>query len=821
MLTEQGVLDRRNSYPCCMLGFLHTAVLAWDRGETHCGDENYEKALYMLWASRIMCDTPIESDTDPGCTSNEIASQWAKHADCLCAPCECEDPAVDCTLVPDYTVLEGLAYSDLPPSPGVDDSYYILSGTNVGTIATVGSITYVFTSIPDDTIVFASDTNTYYTNIGNGPGLLFSYPILVNVTTGWWVLTLSDPQTASGRTIQLQGLGPNGWYNLDIERTEPGANPTINLTNLPFDSVRLKYTLDNGCVYYSANGSFVPPIVPPVPCDIIPDFSVTATADASQEGSLPVGRYLIVSNEYGVSNEWSANVGNVAETATVPNTYTATAVGDIIYDISQDVYWQITSAGVAPLFIPVTMTAGIGQYLIESDYPAQSAVGTRTVTIIGLVDGNPIIFWTGYEYDLPISVPMFGLITGGVTVTYNYPSGCNYTVDGTVVNDDPIIYEFECGEPIPLQYRYGATTQGFTLIAPAGEVVNLLFAAGEMSVGTTIAAYSGTDNTGDPIISLTGSFADLTGVTGQSTGNTMYIEVTPDAAMPDNLATWLMWVSCIQTTMSGYAAAVDDCSTYQFNVSAEVTFIGDATSFSFSVSVNNGAPIIFGPYYVEDIYDLGDYPYDAQVSVVLVHDQDPGQSLWLGIMTNNGTCPDDPCAPVPDFFVRLEECSVMPVDGSSTVGINFLLTETGCPFLSFNASDIITWDVGTAQWILAPVPVGSLVLGDDGTYYVVVAPGVEIPYFQLTEAQPTGSSPLNWQFEMPAIQQYGLTSNRPVAIQVSLDGVAWTTVWTGTEQQLNGNPGPLAISIFIPFTQIRTVWFWDTCGYIGPVQLLG
>ena len=136
MLTDAGILARRSSYPCCTLHSLHEAVLAWDRGDTECGDKHYEEALYLLWASRVMCDTPIETDAHPGCTSNAEATAWAAYADCLCAPCDCDTATVDCTITPNFTVLDAVAYSALPLNPEGGDTYYILSGTDVGDILT-------------------------------------------------------------------------------------------------------------------------------------------------------------------------------------------------------------------------------------------------------------------------------------------------------------------------------------------------------------------------------------------------------------------------------------------------------------------------------------------------------------------------------------------------------------------------------------------------------------------------------------------------------------------------------------------------------------
>ena len=133
MLTQAEILSRAQSYACCALAEMAGAVRAWDRGETLCGDEHYEKALWLgLFAAPVMYDA---SKTGT-CETNAFAQLIADYGDCICNVCGCGEPDVDCTLTPDYTVIAGVAFADLPVSPSDGDSYYILSGTNAGAIAT-------------------------------------------------------------------------------------------------------------------------------------------------------------------------------------------------------------------------------------------------------------------------------------------------------------------------------------------------------------------------------------------------------------------------------------------------------------------------------------------------------------------------------------------------------------------------------------------------------------------------------------------------------------------------------------------------------------
>lgn len=116
----------------------------------------------------------------------------------------------------------------------------------------------------NETIVGIGDTvsvgGTLWTNLGNGPGHLFPAPDLVltgpNAT---YSVNSAYPQTTSGRSFVLQGLGPNGWYALTPTKNENDLPFSVNLTGLQFTDVRAMYTLENGCEYASAPAPTTPP----------------------------------------------------------------------------------------------------------------------------------------------------------------------------------------------------------------------------------------------------------------------------------------------------------------------------------------------------------------------------------------------------------------------------------------------------------------------------------------------------------------------------------------------------------------------------------
>jgi len=400
---------------------------------------------------------------------------------------------------------------------------------------------WTYTTPPEGSVILASLTSTYYTNIGSGPGLLFPAPVITLVSALpalTYSLDSASPQTASNRTIQLQGFGPNGWYDLAAPTNEALLPVNVNLAGLNFTGIRLKYTLADGCVYYSQDGSVVPPVDV---CDLVAAYSVEMVVDASQQGILPAGTYLIGSNQFGLSNEWADQVGSIVNP---DGSFTPlTSETQYIYDLQTTVFWNFVGGQVGPVFPPLTLTQGVGTYTITSDYAQHSASGNNNVVVEGEIDGLWQVIWMGLEYDFPQTIPITGVITQ-TRATYILPGPCQYVVDGTMVNPDTIDYNFDCTQINYLQYRYveaiEAPYRSLLFTAPIGETVQLTFIAGEMAetgsgCEVVLRGYSGADDTGDPIPSLTGNFPSLVGVTGQSTTNQLYLEIESTCDMDPDL----------------------------------------------------------------------------------------------------------------------------------------------------------------------------------------------------------------------------------------------------------------------------------------------
>lgn len=706
--------------------------------------------------------------------------------------------SIDCEVTVTHEVILEIDWTGLPASPSVDDAYYIISGQNTGYIAQWSGTVWNLVPVSNGEVV-ASLLGDYWVNLGNGPGLLFPLPVLTHVTGGTYELSVNTPQTAQNRQVRLYGTGPEGFVAMSGWLNESSLPQQIDLSGFSWTSITLRYAFD-GCLV-DRNGASQGP---PAPCEIVPRFTIAKGIDFGDIGTTPNGIYLITSGAEHVDEIVTVQDPN-------PLVYEIPAEGDIIYDSDLGVYLQATVAGIGPLFPEITLINGLGQYTVQSQYPAISAVGSKFLFVVE--QGSGTIVWSGVENQLP-STLMVPIQYQDVEAWYVL-NGCNYPVAVTVVTDDPILQTIDCSGDVLLTHRYTEALQQSILITGPGPIT-IAFNAGGMPPEVVIRIYDGSSADFDPII-VSSSYADLVGLVATSTGTQMLIVIEngTGVAQPENFLTWQFQLSCVQSNMTLSALVTDDCGDYTYNVAVEMIFSNSQT-YQIEATILGGATQITGPFTGEATYDLGPYAIGSQVSIIIRDTSNPLDYIWLGVFQTNGDCPNDPCAPEPDYYVRLENC---PLDEMALAGIIVFVPEDSvlCP-AGVTAGGLYQWDAGSSSWVPYVVSAGDVIIDQNGEYYITTPGGQDVPFFHLTEAQATGNTPLNFQFRMPAILQFGLTTNRPVAIQMSLDGITWTTVWSGFEQAL-ANWSPAAITG--SFTQMRSLWYYDTCGYVGPVQVLG
>lgn len=666
---------------------------------------------------------------------------------------------------------------------------------------------------PVGSIILASETGIYYTNIGAGPGLLFPNPVLTQVLGAFWAVTTNSPQTEQTRTIQLQGLGPNGWYNMSAPYTEGFPYPTINLTGLPFTAVRFLYTLANGCQYYSGNGTFIPPVVPPADCTIVPDYSVSQAVDANMEGLTGDGYFFIATDSNNMGNAWAANLGSVVTVQTGLFTYSAVLELQTVYAIDTLLYWRIIGGEPAPLFptLTATLTASPSGYFLESDWINASAAGTRMIIVEAEILGIWTIVYMGYEYDLPQQLPYIGNFTG---LRINYIVGdCSYQVTGTVVTPEVLTIDTDCSELSYLFYRYTApsasnSTWLFTTTNPV-EVISLLFIAGGTATGNVIRLYDGPDDSSPALAPISG-VTSLAGISRQSTGTQMFMKMDNITAdMEADMATWWWQVGCLSGATPP-TATVDietKCDEYQFCVVVNVTSLGDATSIDIEYIVDGGAPAYISGIDATGNQSLGCFDYESEVVIRLIHNEAPLSNVTLGAYG-----PDEPCTNpcIPDGAFKIDEAGDLadlpapPPDDPWVYLITTDLTGIG----TFQIGEVIEYNSGV--WTLFSALPGLWQTDSPLQYWQSNGPGVQpYPLLPILTLTPTGNSPDNWALYCPDITAYAIATNEPVALEVRFGTGPWTQVWTGTLQQIIV---PLAIPIVQPFTSARGILNFVECG---------
>lgn len=99
--------------------------------------------------------------------------------------------------------------------------------------------------------------------------------------------------------------------------------------------------------------------------------------------------------------------------------------------------------------------------------------------------------------------------------------------------------------------------------------MTLTFVSGSIDeIGDVVRIYDGTDDRGTLLASS--SVSDLTGITGTSTGPSIYMEVVSDGSnscQDGNQTSWVVEIECTPgcTDPDGSVTVTTDCPNYQFD----------------------------------------------------------------------------------------------------------------------------------------------------------------------------------------------------------------------------------------------------------------
>jgi hypothetical protein len=277
MLTTQQIVNRRTTYACCAMDYLHKFVQADIYGDTKCAKDSWDKAVLMYWAQEQMCNTPV-LDGEEGCNTVEFATQVASKADCFCKQCGCEpvSPTVppvptDCTITPNYTVINAVDVDQRliieADSPTVGDSYYVVtdsggSGWTVNTVVTWNGGGWDAVTVQPGEVILATTPNTYWTpGTNNEPGLLF--PTIIGYLVAFnnqYVIQSTYPWVSSllGRNVLVRGYVNGTWQIIYSGPESALAEPTTyDFQTLPITALQVVYLVAD--CQYTAGATVIPP----------------------------------------------------------------------------------------------------------------------------------------------------------------------------------------------------------------------------------------------------------------------------------------------------------------------------------------------------------------------------------------------------------------------------------------------------------------------------------------------------------------------------------------------------------------------------------
>ncbi|MEY8847197.1 gliding motility-associated C-terminal domain-containing protein, partial [Psychroserpens sp. XS_ASV72] len=246
------------------------------------------------------------------------------------------------------------------------------------------------------------------------------------------------------------------------------------------------------------------------------------------------------------------------------------------------------------------------------------------------------------------------------------PYANNTPVVITVANDDdanceisssPLTQELcldtivDCngGGPINEFLCYGNNDSvTLTYTSSDGSPLNLTINSGEIE-GAPFDFLLITDGAGTELYNDEGNDGDISGLTFQSPGDTITIQILSDGSVScesgsfccsDGIDYTVSCATCINPVAT--YQVIDDCASGdQFLIDVNVTSLGDATSLT--ISNNQDATLV--PVNATGVYQIGPFPFLVDVVVTVSNDQDPNCVINSGPIQLLACPPanDNPC----------------------------------------------------------------------------------------------------------------------------------------------------------------------------------
>jgi len=303
------------------------------------------------------------------------------------------------------------------------------------------------------------------------------------------------------------------------------------------------------------------------------------------------------------------------------------------------------------------------EYVVQ---PAGTGVptGSGTVTATTTINETGLDFDTEYEVWVrsDCGVDGFSSWTGPVTFTTTIQT--NFDVDCTA---GPIMSSLCYGNNDSLVITYTSTD---------GTPLNLTFNAGEVE-GAPFDFLVVFDTDGTELYNDEGNNGDISGLTFQSTGDTISFQVQSDGSVScesgsfccsDGIDYTVSCATCINPAAT--YQVVDDCDNGdQFLIDVNVTTLGDATSLTISNNIDTNTVSANA----EGVYQVGPFPFLVDVVITLSNDQDVNCVINSSAI-QLADCPpenDNPCDATVAQVNADESCTII------TPGTLLEATESG------------------------------------------------------------------------------------------------------------------------------------------------
>ncbi len=286
------------------------------------------------------------------------------------------------------------------------------------------------------------------------------------------------------------------------------------------------------------------------------------------------------------------------------------------------------------------------QFFVEADV---QDLGSATDLDITDNQGNPAQTATA------AGVITFGPYPNGtqveLTATNNQDVNCQVT-SAVITQDNCTTNLVDCAVgPVNTTFCYDSgVVEEFTYISSDGSPLNLTVNSG--NVENNFDEFIVLDTNGTELFNGYGNAGDLAGLTFQSTGDEITVQVTPDGSVDcqgsGGISPIDITVSCATCTNPQVDFnLVDDClNGPQFLVEADVQDLGSATDLD--ITDNQGNPAQTAT--AAGVLTFGPYPNGTQVELTAANNQDVNCQITSGVITQ------DVCT------TNLVDCAVGPVN---------------------------------------------------------------------------------------------------------------------------------------------------------------